>query len=47
MRKIIVTFGLISGAISSLMMIALVTFGGRIGFDRGAIIDTPPSCSRS
>src|ERR1700727_2905111 len=36
MRKIIVTFGLISGAISSLMMIALVTF--RIGFDRGAII---------
>src|SRR5579864_5995833 len=38
MRKIIVTFGLISGAISSLMMIALVTFGGRIAFDRGAII---------
>ena len=38
MRKIIVTFGLISGAISSLMMMALVTFGGRIGFDRGAII---------
>ncbi len=38
MRKIIVTFGLISGAISSLMMIALVTFGGWIGFDRGAII---------
>ena len=38
MKKIIVTFGLISGAISSLMMIALVTFGDRIGFDRGAII---------
>ena len=38
MRKIIITFGLISGAISSLMMIVLVTFGGRIGFDRGAII---------
>ena len=38
MRKIIVTFGLISGAIYSLMMIALVTFGDRIGFDRGAII---------
>lgn len=38
MRKIIIIFGLISGAISSLMMIALVTFGGRIGFDRGAII---------
>jgi Protein of unknown function (DUF4199) len=38
MRKIIGTFGLISGAISSLMMIVLVTFGDRIGFDRGAII---------
>jgi len=38
MRKIIVTFGLISGAISSLMMIVLVTFGDRIGFDRGATI---------
>src|SRR3984885_8319218 len=38
MRKIIVNFGLISGVISSLMMIALVTFGDRIGFDRGAII---------
>jgi Protein of unknown function (DUF4199) len=36
MRKI--TFGLISGAISSLMMIMLVTLGGRIGFDRGAVI---------
>jgi len=38
MRKIIVTFGLISGAISSLMMIAIVAFGDRIGFDRGAVI---------
>jgi hypothetical protein len=38
MRKIVVIFGLISGAISSLMMIVLVTFGDRIGFDRGAII---------
>jgi hypothetical protein len=38
MRKIIITFGLISGAISSVMMIALVTFGRTIGFDRGAII---------
>ena len=38
MRKIVLTFGLISGAISSLVMIALVTFGDRIGFDRGAII---------
>ena len=38
MRKIAVTFGVISGAISSLIMIALVTFGDRIGFDRGAVI---------
>jgi hypothetical protein len=38
MRKIVLTFGVISGAISSLMMIALVTFGDRIGFDRGAVI---------
>jgi hypothetical protein len=38
MKKTIVTFGLISGAISSLMMVGIVTFGDRIGFDRGAII---------
>jgi Protein of unknown function (DUF4199) len=38
MRKTILTFGLISGAISSLMMIATVVFGERIGFDRGAVI---------
>jgi hypothetical protein len=38
MRKIVITFGLISGAISSLVMIVLVTFGDRIGFDRGAVI---------
>jgi len=38
MRKIIVTFGLISGAISSLMMVGIVSFGDRIGFDRGAVI---------
>jgi Protein of unknown function (DUF4199) len=38
MRKTILTFGLISGAISSLLMIAIVAFGNRIGFDRGAVI---------
>lgn len=38
MRKIVVTFGLISGAVSSLIMIVLVTFGDKIGFDRGAVI---------
>jgi hypothetical protein len=38
MKRIVLTFGLISGAISSLMMIVLVTFGSRIGFERGAVI---------
>jgi Protein of unknown function (DUF4199) len=38
MKKTVVTFGLISGAISSLMMVGIVSFGNRIGFDRGAII---------
>jgi hypothetical protein len=38
MRKTILIFGLISGAISSLMMIATVAFGDRIGFDRGEVI---------
>jgi hypothetical protein len=38
MKKTILTFGLISGAISSLTMIAIVAFGDRVGFDRGAVI---------
>jgi hypothetical protein len=38
MRKTIITFGLISGAISSLMMVGIVVFGDKIGFDRGAVI---------
>lgn len=38
MRKTVLTFGLISGAISSLMMAAIVVFGDRIGFDRGEVI---------
>src|SRR6202043_1565319 len=37
-KKTIVTFGLISGAISSLMMVATVPFADRIGFDQGAVI---------
>jgi Protein of unknown function (DUF4199) len=35
MRKTIVKFGLISGAVSSAMMLVTVTFTDRIGFDRG------------
>jgi hypothetical protein len=36
MRKTVLIFGLISGAISSLMMVAAVTF--KVGFDKGAEI---------
>src|SRR5688572_10702416 len=35
MKKIVVTFGLISGVMSSLMMLLTVPFMDRIGFDRG------------
>jgi len=38
MKKNILIFGLISGAISSLMMVATVPFADRIGFDKGAVI---------
>jgi len=38
MKKIILTFGLISGAISSLVMVAIVPFKERIGFERGPVI---------
>src|SRR5882762_2827464 len=35
MKKTILTFGLISGALSSLMMVATVPFLDKIGFDKG------------
>jgi len=38
MKKTVLTFGLISGVISSLMMVATVPFADRIGFDKGAIV---------
>ena len=38
MRKIVLTYGLIAGAILSLMMLATIPFQDRIGFDKGAII---------
>lgn len=38
MRKIVLTFGLISGAILSAMMLLTIPFADRIGFDKGAII---------
>ena len=38
MRKTILTFGLISGAVSSLMMGVSMAFADRIGIDRGYIV---------
>src|SRR5215472_15969784 len=38
MKKTILTFGLISGAISSLLMMATVSFADRIGFDKGELL---------
>jgi uncharacterized protein DUF4199 len=38
MKKTVWTFGLISGAILSVMMVATMPFSEQIGFDRGAII---------
>jgi Protein of unknown function (DUF4199) len=38
MKKTILTFGLISGAISSLLMVATVPFADRIGFDRSEVV---------
>lgn len=38
MKKTILTFGLISGAISSVMMVATVPFADKIGFDKSAVI---------
>lgn len=38
MKKIVLTFGLISGAILSIMMLATVPFIDRIGFDRAEVI---------
>lgn len=38
MKKTVLTFGLISGAILSAMMLVTIPFQDAIGFDRGAII---------
>jgi hypothetical protein len=38
MKKTVLTFGLISGAISSLLMVATIPFIEQIGFDRGIIV---------
>ena len=38
MRKIVITFGLISGAIMVAMMLATIPFMDKIGFDKGVVI---------
>jgi len=38
MRKTVLTFGLISGAILSIMMLATLPFLDSIGFDRAEVI---------
>ena len=38
MKKTVWTFGLISGAVSAVMMVGTMLFADRIGFDRGYII---------
>ena len=38
MKKTILTFGLISGVLISVMMAATIPFADRIGFDRGAYV---------
>src|SRR5215212_990880 len=38
MKKTVLTFGLISGAISSVLMLTLMSFIDQIGFDRAVIV---------
>ncbi len=38
MKKIVLTFGLISGAISAAMMLATLPFADKIGWDKGEIL---------
>jgi hypothetical protein len=38
MKKTVLTFGMISGAISAVMMLATIPFEDAIGFEKGAIL---------
>ena len=38
MKKVILTFGLIAGAISASLMVVSMVFADRIGFDRGYLV---------
>ena len=43
MRKIVLTFGLIAGAMLSVMMLATLPFMDQIGFDKGACSSATPA----
>ena len=47
MKRTILIFGLISGAISSLMMVSTIPFLHKIGTAKGRLLAIRPSCSRS
>ncbi|HXN21676.1 MAG TPA: hypothetical protein VOA41_02915 [Candidatus Dormibacteraeota bacterium] len=38
MKKTVLTFGLISGAVSAAMMLATMPFADKIGWDKGEIL---------
>ena len=38
MKKTVITFGLLSGAVSAVMMCLVLLFSERIGFDKGALV---------
>ena len=38
MKKTVLTFGVLSGVVSALMMLVTVLFIDRIGFDKGVIV---------
>src|SRR6202142_198088 len=42
MKKVVLTFGLISGAISAAMLLATVPFADKIGWDKGEILGYTP-----
>ena len=45
MKKVVVTFGLLSGGVSAALMFATLPFIDDIGFDRGAVISARASTS--
>ena len=46
MRKTVLVFGLISGAMSATLMLVAIPFADRIGWEKGRSSATPGSCFR-